>query len=157
MVCDPIHHGAIVKRISPAVHVHWSGEGDGTGAFHLREHRRFKSTRKVHDSGDHQAMRRILPRRTEIALAEGVQRVAHAVHVIKKLAQHAAPRLGFGERVVRHQIESAGHIPLQVDHHAVVARAVVGTEHGQVGDIVHLAGEVRGGKSGENSVYPAWY
>ena len=50
----------------------------------------------VQSAGQNEAVRDVFAGRTVIARAKGVQRIAHAVHVVEEFAQNATPGLWRG-------------------------------------------------------------
>ena len=127
------------------------------GALRLGDGGHLDAGREMQSSGEDEAMGDVLARRAVIAGPERIQRVADAVHIVKKFAEHASPGFRLRERVVRDQIEAMGNVALQMHHQRVVARAVVGLEKIEVGNNVSLIGaivRIDAGMSGVNRLVP---
>src|SRR5208282_5286315 len=117
------------------------GDGDGSSALKLRDAAQLETAGEVHRTGKHEAMTNIFARRTIVAGSKSIQRITHAIHIVKEFAQQAPPGLRLGERIVRHQIEAA-HVALKMQHQRVVTGTVVGLEHIHTGNYVRLIGGI---------------
>jgi hypothetical protein len=95
----------------------------------------------VQRAGQHESDGERLPDGPVVAGSESVElsglrsalQFADAVHIVKEFAEQASPGLRLGELVVRSQVEAA-RVGLHMQHQRVVAGAVVGFEHVDVGN-----------------------
>src|ERR1700721_953147 len=76
-----------------------------------------------------------------------MQRVADAVYVIKKIAEHAAPGAAAREGGIRDEIEAARNVSLQMEKQSVIARTIIRFEDGNVGNnralVIYVVGNQR--------------
>src|ERR1700687_2121023 len=85
----------------------------------------------MHGAREHKAVANVFAGRAVIAGIERVVWVANAIYIVEKFAEQAAPRLRFGERVMRGQAEATRDVALHAQHEGVVTGAVVGAENGR--------------------------
>src|SRR5260370_1715980 len=78
----------------------------------------------------------VFSRWTIISRSEGVEGIAYAIDIIKKLADLASPRFGGGERVIRDEIQTSRDVALQVDRQRRVTGTIVGAKNGNVWKII---------------------
>ncbi len=115
----------------------------------------FEAAADMEGAGEHEAMADVFAGGAVVAGTEGIElsglraalQRADAVDVVEEFAEQAAPGLRFRELIVRDQAEEA-HIALQVEHEGVVAGAIVGLKHVDVGHDVGLIGGVVGVRRG---------
>src|SRR5690348_3880169 len=137
---DTVDDGAIVDDVTEAVDVHGRGEREGPRAFKLRERGDFESARSMKRAAENGAVANVLAGGAVVSSAEGVEGIADSIDIIEKLAEDAAPGVGGGKRVVEDKIEALRHAALQMDGERVVARAIVGAEDVDVGDVARISG-----------------
>src|ERR1700687_2264368 len=121
------------------------GNRERAGTFGLGESSQFETAGDVQRTGDHKAVANIFAGRAVVAGAEGIQRIANAVHVVEKFAEEASPGLLLCERVARGYAVAAGDIGLHAKHKGVVTGAVVRVKDVDARDDAFLVGHVREG------------
>src|SRR5271165_3987333 len=122
---DTVDNRAIIGWIAESVYIHRSGQGDGTASLGLNQRRHLKASGDVHDSRQSEATGDIFSRWTVVAGPERILRIADSIDVVPELAKNAAPGLCAGQHVVCCQVEAPRDVALHVQHHGVVAGAVV--------------------------------
>src|SRR5215813_947650 len=90
----------------------------------------------MNGAGKHTTIANILAGWAVISRAERIQWIADSVEVVKQLADLAAPCLRTGQGVSSDKIKVPRDVSLQVNQKRLVARAIIGAKHGNVGIVI---------------------
>src|ERR1700683_680534 len=105
-----VQHRAVIKVVAKPGNRSRSSQSKRPGAFRLRQCSQLESAGDFKRSGQNETAQDIFARWTVIPFSERLQRIANAIDVVKKLAQHAAPRAGAGKSVICNEIETARNV-----------------------------------------------